>query len=73
MAYVTIVNGTVIDSTELDTVEKTEEQKRLLAHARGDVHVDMSVEQKVQQVLKNRQAAESGNPFAKLVKKEVCS
>ena len=72
MAYVTIVNGTVIDSTELDAVEKMENQKRLLAHARGDVHIDMSVEQKVQRVLKNREAAASGNPYERLVK-EVCS
>lgn len=73
MSYVTIINGTAIDSTEMDAVEATENQKRLLAHARGDVHVDLSVDQKIQQVLRNRKAAESGNPFAKLVKKEVCS
>lgn len=68
MSYTTIIGGVVIDSTELDAVEKMENQKRLLAHARGDVHIDMNVEQKVQQVLKNRQAAESGNPYAKLIK-----
>lgn len=68
MAYTTIFNGVAIDSDELDVVEKMENQKRLLAHARGDVHIDLSVEQKVQQVLRNRQAAESGNPYAKLIK-----
>jgi hypothetical protein len=65
MAYTTIFNGVAIDSDELDVVEKNGKQKRLLAHARGDVHIDLSVEQKVQQVLRNRQAAESGNTLRK--------